>query len=189
MFTKGELMTDSEARFVAAYEAYYPEVYAYCRRRMTSQAAEDATAETFLTAWRRIDELPIGREALLWLYRVAYRTIGHHWRSGSRRKRLETKMASLRPRSGTIPEDLIVQSDQARRVLDAAARLKPTDYEVLRLSVWEQLPHEDIASMLEISIEAVAQRLYRARKSLTKEINHVETMRTRSPEIQEGGGP
>jgi DNA-directed RNA polymerase specialized sigma24 family protein len=44
----------------------------------------------FLTMWRRIDEVPEGDAALVWLYGVAYRVIGHQWRSVKRRSRLRS---------------------------------------------------------------------------------------------------
>ena len=180
-------MTDAECRFTAVYEAYQPKLYAYCRRRLTSHAAEDAVAEIFLIAWRKIDELPNGKEALLWLYRVAYLTVGHQWRSRSRRNRLETKMASIRPRHGVVPEEVVLQSDQMQRVLKAASRLKPKDHEVLRLSIWEELSHADIGHVLDMSPEAVAQRFYRAKKALTKELNRSEQTRQQTLAAQEGG--
>jgi len=37
------------------------------RRTSTPEDAADLVAETFLTAWRRFEELPSGDEAQLWL--------------------------------------------------------------------------------------------------------------------------
>lgn len=39
------------------YELHYPEVLAYCDRRIGRSDAEDAVAEVFAVAWRRRDRL------------------------------------------------------------------------------------------------------------------------------------
>jgi RNA polymerase sigma-70 factor (ECF subfamily) len=41
------------------------------RRTDNADDAADVIAETFLTAWRRLDEIPAGDQARLWLYGVA----------------------------------------------------------------------------------------------------------------------
>ncbi len=177
-------MADPEARFIAVYEKFYPDVYAYSRRRAGPDVTDDVVADTFLTAWRRIGDLPEGPEALLWLYQVAYRSIGHQWRGVSRRKKLEAKLNSLGRAVAPPTEDFVVQTDEARQILQAASRLKPADYEVLRLASWEQLSHAEISQVLGISTDAVTQRLYRARKTITKEINRIQSP---SPAAPKGG--
>ncbi len=179
-------MNDVSAKFESVYENFYPDVYAYCRRRLDSSATEDVVAEVFLTAWRKIEDLPAGSEALLWLFRVAYRAIGHQWRSVSRRGKLDSKLRSLG--GGVVPstEAFVVQNDQARLILEAASRLKAMDREVLRLASWEQLSHADIGRVLDMSTDAVTQRLYRARKSITKEVNRLQP-RFPAPAAEKGG--
>ena len=71
----------AEARFTQLYARFYSPIRAYCNRRVLSEAGDDAVAEVFLTMWRRFDEVPEGDAALVWLYGVAYRVIGHQWRS------------------------------------------------------------------------------------------------------------
>ena len=51
-------MSDSpERRFTMLYEQHYDEVLAYCTRRTGRAEADDATADVFAVAWRRIDEI------------------------------------------------------------------------------------------------------------------------------------
>jgi DNA-directed RNA polymerase specialized sigma24 family protein len=45
-------------------------------------------AETFLTAWRRLDDVPAGDEARLWLYGVARRMLANQRRGARRRSSL-----------------------------------------------------------------------------------------------------
>jgi len=54
------MTSDDRLRFEALYALHQRTVWAYVRRRADPDAVEDAVAETFLVAWRRLDELPEG---------------------------------------------------------------------------------------------------------------------------------
>jgi RNA polymerase sigma-70 factor (ECF subfamily) len=174
------------ARFDRLYRRYHANVSAYCRRRVAADRVDDVVAETFLTAWRRIDDVPEDDAALMWLYRVAYRAVGHHWRSTSRRRRLEEKLALIPEPPVGPPDESAVDADEVRRVLEAAAHLSDRDAEILRLASWEHLSRAEIADVLDIDPNAVSQRLHRARANLTKHFNRLE-QRDRTPAAQKGG--
>jgi hypothetical protein len=51
-------------RLEALFAAHGSDIVAYCSWRTRSASdAQDATADVFLTAWRRLDEVPDGDEA------------------------------------------------------------------------------------------------------------------------------
>lgn len=161
-------------RFDAIYQAHYGAISAYARRRTSAAAdAQDAVAETFTIAWRRIDEAPAGDAALPWLYGVARRVLANQRRGDRRRLDL-----SARLRSQTTPgpdlEAGVVAADERAIVLVALARLRATDQELLRLAVWEELSHRDIAGVVGCSESSVAVRLHRARTRLGREIGKEE---------------
>ena len=181
-------MTASDARFVAAYESYYRHVVAYCRRRTTPDRVDDAVAEVFLIAWRRIDELPAGEATLPWLYGVAYRVLGHQFRGHSRRRKLNSKLTAIGADVAPPADDVVVQRQESHRVVVALERLRARDQEILRLSIWEELPHSEMAGILGLSIDAAKQRLSRARKSLAREYDRLEKHgRIKAPAAQKGG--
>jgi len=101
--------TDSERRrrFGALFASYGSDIVAYCSWRTRSPSdAQDAAADVFLTAWRRLEELPEG-DAARWLYATARRVIANQRRSSSRRaslqERLELEAAVERPAPQTPP--------------------------------------------------------------------------------------
>jgi RNA polymerase sigma-70 factor (ECF subfamily) len=165
---------DAERRFREAYQAHLPSVYAYFKRRTDVQTAQDATAETFLVAWRRIERMPEGDRALPWLYSVARRVLANQYRSQRRRARLAEKVGAVAQEPTPTPETIVMRNRQHEEVLAALARLKPDDQELLRLAVWEELPHRLIAEALSCSRHAVDQRIYRAAKRLAREMQHAE---------------
>src|SRR5215207_10059445 len=67
--------TDDE-RFARLYGDHGRDVLAYALRRAAGpEDAADVVAETFLTAWRRLPDVPPDPEARLWLYGVARRIL------------------------------------------------------------------------------------------------------------------
>ena len=185
---KGRSSVDgTDARFMEIYESFYGYVYAFCRRRVGAERVDDAVAETFLVAWRRIGEVPAGEAALRWLYTVAYRVVGHQWRHSARQRQLSKKLASIAATAATPPDDFVVVSDESARVLEAASMLRRQDRELLMMAIWDELSYADIAVLLQIEQSAVKQRVYDAKKRLTKEFNRLEKRRVQTPAAEKGG--
>jgi RNA polymerase sigma factor (sigma-70 family) len=177
-----------ETLFASLYHRHYRAIRDFCRRRVPRDVVDDVVAETFLTAWRRIDDVPRGDQGLLWLYGVAYRVIGNHWRSAARRRRLEDRLRVIDGGAASASDDAVVAADQGRLVRDAAARLNEKDADVLRLAAWEQLSTADIAAVLGIAPNAVKQRLHRAKQHLGREYRKLESGTHKStPEAPKGG--
>jgi RNA polymerase sigma-70 factor (ECF subfamily) len=177
---------DEDAVFARLYRSHLRPVRDFCRRRLAADLVDDAVSETFLTAWRRLEDVPDGDAALVWLYRVAYRVVGHHWRSTARRRRLGVRLSSVAPRVAATDDDSVVADEQRRIVLEAARRLGDADAEVLRLFAWERLAIADIAAVLGIAPNAVKQRLHRARRNLAREYRRLESVAV-TPIAPQGG--
>jgi RNA polymerase sigma factor (sigma-70 family) len=173
--------TADEARFVEIYRRFGKQVQAYCARRTTGSQVADAVAETFLVAWRRLDQVPEGNATLPWLYAVAYRVLSHQWRHKARHGRLIERLHGLADVESLSPEVLLVRSEEYRVVLDASARLRPIDQEILRLTLWEELSHDNVAVVLGIEATAVKQRAYRARRNLA--VEYQKLTRDRKPPL------
>jgi RNA polymerase sigma-70 factor (ECF subfamily) len=163
------LAPGDEARFLRLYESHSPAVYAYFKRRTDLTSAQECAADTFLVAWRRIDDIPRTRE-LPWLYGVARRVLANRRRTIRRAGRLTEKLAGVATNPGPSPEAIVVRRHEDEELLDAIGRLRPQDQELLQLASWEELPHDEIATILGCSRHAVDQRLYRAMRRLAREM-------------------
>lgn len=177
---------DDEARFVEIYRCYSRQIQAYCARRTQASLVADAVAEVFLVTWRRIDQIPDGEAALPWLYAVAYHVVSHQWRHQARSRRLMDRLRGLAQVETFTPEIVVMKKEEYSAVIAAAARLRPIDQEVLRLTLWEELPHADAAVVLGIDVTAVKERAYRARRNLTAEYLKLSGDR-QSPGAERGG--
>jgi len=122
-------------RFDALFASYNAAILAYCGWRAGSASdAQDAAAEVFLTAWRRLDELPDGDTARVWLYATARRVIANQRRSERRRVALYQRLALD---AAAFPQGPPSPSREEALVHEALGRLRPRDREVLLLAEWE----------------------------------------------------
>ena len=165
---------DAERRYRRLFDEYHRDIYAYCRRRTDAQTAADCAAETFLVAWRRIDDVPGGDGSLPWLYGVARKTLANEFRGNRRRKRLRDNLRGLTQGADPSPELVVVRRERDETVLQALASLRPRDREVLQLALWEELSHAAIAELLGCSTQAVTQRIYRATRKACKEYQRLD---------------
>ena len=84
-------------------------------------------------------------------------------------------------------EDFIITAEASDQVFKAISGLKSTDQEILKLTVWEELSHAEIAAFLGIGVGAVKQRSLIARKNLTREYNRLENKQIKPLAAQKGG--
>jgi RNA polymerase sigma-70 factor (ECF subfamily) len=151
-------------RLVDLFEAHHTAVLGYVSRRSaTPELAADAFSDVFLVAWRRLDDVPAGDAARLWLLAVARRSLANGRRAARRRAGLTERLAASLPRSA-----FVVPSPEAPdgRLRAALARLAPDDAELLRLIGWEGLSPAQAAAVLGVTPALARVRLHRARARL-----------------------
>lgn len=175
-----------EARLEALFRRHYRDVALYVRRRAEPDLVEDVAAETFLVAWRRLDEVPAN--ARPWLLGVARKTLSTHRRSAGRRRSLVTKLE--------VAESSAVGNDQANEsgVAEALMRLSEKDREAITLVAWEGLSPSEAAVVVVQSAMAFRVRLHRAKQRLQEQLDAQaeaqERARSVSPrKIPLTGGP
>lgn len=158
-------------RFSALYVEHYAAVLRYAARRVGAEAARDVAAETFMTAWRRLDHVPPA-QPLPWLYATARRCLANELRRKDYRDRLDSRMRAEATRGpeAAIPE-LSERLADRLDVLAALATLHQKDQEALRLIEWEQLDTAAAAAVLGCSTGAFKVRLHRARRRLARALD------------------
>jgi RNA polymerase sigma factor (sigma-70 family) len=149
---------DRHERFRDFYQERFRDLSGFVRRRVTASDASDVIAEVFTVAWRRFEHIPPSPEDRLWLFGVARRTIADHRRARFRRFQLHQRLfEQVRPSSLHADADPLLA-----RVEMAVARLRPKDREVLRLVLWDDLTHAEVATILGCTPNAVELRFRRA---------------------------
>jgi RNA polymerase sigma-70 factor (ECF subfamily) len=154
----------AKVRFGRLYREQARAILAYALRRVENpEDASDVVAETFLVAWRRLDEIPLGRGERLWLYAVARRVTANIRRAEGRRTRLSERLAETLPAELANPPG---PGGEAARALRAMAGLGDEERELLLLVTWDELSPSEAAKVLGLSQLAARSRLHRARRRL-----------------------
>jgi RNA polymerase sigma-70 factor (ECF subfamily) len=148
-------------RFDELFASYSPDVVAYCGWRASAASdAQDAVAEVFLTAWRRLDDVPDGDAGRVWLYATARRVLANQRRSSRRRVALHDRLAA----DAAVRAPGPVPDPERALVHETLRRLGPRDREVLLLSEWEGLSPAQIAVVVGCLTVTARGRLHRARR-------------------------
>ena len=156
-----------EELFTTLFESTHQALLAYAVRRVADPAdAADVVAETYLVAWRRLEDVPSGEEARPWLFGVARRVLANLYRGDRRRtalaERLRESLSEIASPTDLGPVEI------------AMAALRPDDQELLRLVAWEELARDEIALVLGIPRATVRVRLHRARQRLAAQMSALE---------------
>jgi RNA polymerase sigma-70 factor (ECF subfamily) len=164
---------DQRRRFEDVYTANYAPVLGYVLRRVgNADDAADVIADTFLTLWRRLDDVPPGDAARLWLYGVARRVLANHFRGERRRSALAERLRgdlAAAPPASPMQGDGEARSAGGGDLVDLARafrRLPEPDRELLALACWEELDAGQLAVTLGCSRNAARIRLHRARRRI-----------------------
>lgn len=143
-----------------------PRVLGYAMRRTGPEEARDVVAETFTIAWRKIDRVPDGDEAIPWLLVTARHVLSNRRRSAART---------------VSPGPVAVERDHADDVVATLAlvtafnRLSERERETLALVAWDGLEPASAARVAGCSAATFSVRLHRARRHLEELITAAET--------------
>jgi RNA polymerase sigma-70 factor (ECF subfamily) len=138
------------------------------RRSRNAEDAADVLAETNLIAWQKLEKMPKGERARLWLFGVARNLLmkgASRRRSGSALvERLAAELRSAEPAHSPV-------EDERRNALRAVlAPLSVRDREILTMTAWEGLTPKQIATVMGTSANVVRVRLHRARTRLKRQL-------------------
>ncbi|GAA1660877.1 RNA polymerase sigma factor [Fodinicola feengrottensis] len=150
-------------RFTALYDTWHPNVHAYVVSRAGRQLADEAVNDTFMVAWRRLDDIP--EPTLPWLLGVARNVVRQQFRATARDESLQAEMvtwAAVEHPANDIADGVTERA----AVLRALASLPEADRELLTLVAWHGLSSRDAAKVVGCSQPTYFVRLHRARRRL-----------------------
>lgn len=155
-------MAKKQAQFEALVRSYSADLYRMAVWLCHDPAlADDLTQETFLRAWRSIDQLRDEKAAKRWLITILRREFARLFE----RKVpdfVDSEEVVLPDEHGPDP----VERAEARLLRKAIAALEPKYREPLVLQVLGGLSCQEIADELKITRSAVMTQLFRARQKL-----------------------
>jgi RNA polymerase sigma-70 factor (ECF subfamily) len=155
-----------DATLASGFETFFRENYAslwrYVARRVPRNKVDDVVSASFIVAWEKYST--VGDPSLAWLIRIASFEIANARRKQGREGRHEISIVLDGFAAPTGDEF------DGSSVRSAMARLGNSDQEILRLVLWDELPREDIAQILGLSINAVNVRYHRALQKFERSV-------------------
>jgi RNA polymerase sigma-70 factor (ECF subfamily) len=158
---------------------YQEKVFRLCTSLLADATeAEDAAQEIFLKAYRSLSRFRGASSFSTWLYRIA----ANHCRDllRSRARHAAQSWDALVEQEGERIDRLLVappdpgrkaeEADLVRRVLE---QLSSEHRMILILREIEGLSYDELAQVLECSLEAVRGRLSRAREDFERKLRHI----------------
>ncbi len=178
--SEAELIEGLQAADPAAYRRFVDQnsanVYNLALKLLgNEQEAEDVLQETFLSAFRAIDRFRARAKLSTWLYRIAYNASLMHLRKRGRMTTFsldqplndEQQADELSERIlidwSTVPDDQLLTSEARHEMDRAIAALPESLRSAFVLRDVQGLSGAETAEVLGITVQAVKNRLHRAR--------------------------
>ena len=165
------LRRGDEAAFDAVYQAFNQRLFTFLLRLSRRRdVAEDLLEETWLRLVKHAHRLHDTTRLGPWLFTVARHLHVSYVRSRLLEDSTAAGLTALWPSAADRPSpfEATAASELERRIEVALASLPATSREVLLLVGVAGLDHSDAADVLEITPEALRQRLHRARTLLAR---------------------
>jgi RNA polymerase sigma-70 factor, ECF subfamily len=151
----------SQEAFAELFRRHRQPIYGFfCRRVPDAARAEELAQETFLALLRSSVRYEPRALFRTYLYAIALKIL-----RTDRRK--TTFRAAFFGQQGTIPDPAKRDATESDLwVRRAIAKLAPMDREILLLREFEQLSYGEIAGVLQLAVNTIRSRLFRARMAL-----------------------
>ena len=171
------IVSGQSSQFEILVGNYQQRIYATLLGMLGSpQDAEDVTQETFITAFRKLDQFERRSSFYTWLYRIAFNAAIDLQRRKKRAKNQFvgsgnvdiTQTADLNAESAV---SVVIAKETVTQVQLALSRLDEERRNIIVLRDLQGVDYAEMASMMDIPIGTVRSRLHRARTELREIMN------------------
>jgi RNA polymerase sigma-70 factor (ECF subfamily) len=166
--------------FEQLFQQYQKGIYNAIYQIVRSESdAADLTQDVFVRAYRALPRLQSPEAFTSWLYRIAINLSRNYLRDTARARTESLEYGENDEDGGGQREIADTSADPAAkaqtrdvqdRVQRAIATLSPDHRTVITLHHIEDMPVEEIANILEVSVGTVKSRLSRARENLRRKL-------------------
>ena len=163
------------ASFERLYALYERRVFQYVRTFVRDTAlAEELVIDTMLAVWHGARKFGDASRVSTWIFGIARHkaldAVRREQRTG-RQVALEEAGELVAPSAG--PEEQAHRSALRSAMQGAFRELSPDHREILHLAFFEDLPYEEIASLLSLPVNTVKTRVYYAKQKLKTQIERL----------------
>lgn len=162
--------SDLEA-FETLFRQFQSDVYGWIVRIVRdSSVAEDLTVETFWRIYRARARFDLTGSFAAWARRIATNVAIDHLKTA---KTVRAEVELPEDFAQELPADAAIRRDIHEKVERAFRQLSVKLQAVATLALIEEIPYEEIAASLGISVGAVKSRVFRAVRLLRKKLKRL----------------
>ncbi|RYL94243.1 RNA polymerase sigma factor SigW [Sporolactobacillus sp. THM7-4] len=168
--------------FAELVDKYKNSVYSICLRMVgNSQEAEDLSQETFIRAYKHIDQFDTDRKFSTWIFRIATNLSIDFLRRKKPSVSLDAELPGtdglelkeILASGEALPDELVVWSETERIVQYEIDRLREKYRSAIILKYIQGLSLKEISEILGVPIGTVKTRIHRGREILRKNITAI----------------
>lgn len=178
-------MVKTNLDFQEIYDAFQSKIYRYLRRLVGEFEVEDLTQEVFTRVSQALKDFRGESQLSTWIYRIATNAAMDKLRSPSYKQTVQKRraMETVAETETTIEngdawtgekepsvEQRVIQNEMNQCIRDFIENLPGNYKSVVVLSELEGLKNQEIADILQISLDSVKVRLHRGRANLRKKL-------------------
>jgi RNA polymerase sigma-70 factor (ECF subfamily) len=161
--------------FEEIYRSHAAQIFNLCLHYLQQkEEAEEATQDIFVKAHRHLAEFRAEAQVQTWLYRIAV----NHCLDSIRRRRSRARWLSFipflaqEPKNFAHPAAALEDKEAVENIFACIDKLPDGQRTALILKSLENLPQQEIAEIMGISVKAVESNLSRARANLRANIDN-----------------
>lgn len=155
--------------FEALYQRYHARVYQYLRMRTYDDTlAEEVLADVMVAVWKSAGNFKGGSQVSTWIFGIARNKIMDVFRQRTRAESRSVNLAEEAglPDPGVNLEEEVDQKTTGALVQNALTKLSKEHQEIIYLAFFEGMPYQDIATLINASVNTVKTRVFYAKQKL-----------------------
>jgi RNA polymerase sigma-70 factor (ECF subfamily) len=146
------------------HQRYAGRVFAFAARRLDPEAADEITQDVFLAIWNNANRFdPRRGMAKPWILQIAHLRILNELRYRQRRPQImpdpEAKRLGALRDGAPQPDEAAWRRFQQNAVTDAVTKLPPRQREAVRLALFDDLTHAEVADTLQVPLGTAKTRI------------------------------
>lgn len=158
--------TDNEVFFTRLYEQSHHVILGFCTRHLLHVGdAEDATAEAFLVAWRKINTVRELAEPSAWLMQTAKLIVRNTQRRERRRNDVRIRTHDL-VSVAREPFECVSANLALATTIRGIEALDARDRDIIISTTLTSLPRAEVGRRLQLDPSQISKRLYAIRQHL-----------------------
>lgn len=171
-----EIRANDLEAFSGVFRKYYEPLCLFAARYLHDiQAAESVVQDVFVRLWESREALEIQSSLKSYLYAAVRNACINHLKHENFTQLLDD--AEERPDTSVMQPDVQLESSELAEALEHAMKaLAPKCRQIFTMAKYDGLSYQEIAEILNISVNTVKTQMKRALKSLSGSLQHLQTM-------------